>query len=757
MTTDKRRVSQCYAQGVVRFPWMVLVAVAAALVATTQLLPGLATVGGGLSGLVGKDNPAIAAQVAALERFGLPLLSRTAVVQHDPAGLEAGIVADTVLRAATVDARTVAAGAEPSTELLLAYPLVNTPLLFPNAGERHTTVLTYLFIAPTANLGEQDAIARDYATTLKRPDGGLLGVAGTIPLQVAQGALVTETLPLVELATLAGVALIVALSFRSVVAPLITLLTAGVGYLIADRLIGWFAELTGLAAPSQVQPIVVALMLGVSTDYAIFFLSGLRAQLHAGRTGRPAARGAVAQYLPVVVAAGLTVAAGVATLLGAESGLFRAFGPALAITVLVGLAVSATVVPALLAILGRLALWPARGRPGPHGHGGPTSRRPRPPRPGRVHRLVTHRGRAAVVAAAVIALLVLATLPLAGLRAAVSPVTALPAGHPVRQAAGAAAAGFAPGILAPTEIVVSAPDIAERRQALGALGTALVERPGVTGVLGPGDQPVPVEAGLFLAPGGDAARYLVVLDSDPLGAAALQDLRALRAAMPDLLDRAGLAGAEVAYAGDTALGLSLVDTAVDDLGRVAIAVLLVQLLLLVIYLRALVAPLYLLATSVLAVGATLGITTWVFQDVLRQGGIVFYVPFAAAVLLVSMGSDYNIFSVGRVWEEARRHPLRQAMEVALPASTRAITIAGFTLAVSFAFVALIPVTPFRQLAFAVVVGVLIDAFVVRALLVPSLLSLIGQASGWPGRRLRGPRRPEASPQDPTTIRGGKPG
>jgi putative drug exporter of the RND superfamily len=194
--------------------------------------------------------------------------------------------------------------------------------------------------------------------------------------------------------------------------------------------------------------------------------------------------------------------------------------------------------------------------------------------------------------------------------------------------------------------------------------------------------------------------------------------------MPELLSEAGLTGAEVSYAGDTALGLSLVDDARADLVRVGAAVVLVDLLLLVVFLRALVAPLYLLATSVLAVGGALGLTTWVYQDLLGRDGVVFYVPFAAAVLLVALGSDYNIFSVGYVWEEARTRPLPEALAVAVPRSTRAINVAGLTLAVSFALVSLIPVAPFEELAFAVGVGVLIDAFIVRSLLAPALLSIM---------------------------------
>ncbi|WP_214370277.1 MMPL family transporter [Pseudonocardia sp. H11422] len=739
-----RAVAHGYAAVVVRARWLVLLAVAAGAVAAVVMLPGLAGSRAGLSGLVGSGNPAIQAQVDAVERFGLPLLSRTAVVQHDPDGLDVFVQADSVLRALEVNKRTVDAGGDPDSELLLAYPLVNTPLLFPGADEQYTTIVTYLFIAPTANLGEQDVIAHEYAASPGRPGDGLVGVTGTIPLQVAQGRIVSESLPLVELATLAAIALIVGLSFRSVVAPLITLLTAAVGYLIADRAIGFVGELTGLSAPSQLQPVVVALMLGITTDYSIFFLSGLQRRLREGRSGRGAVRDGVAEYLPIVVVAGLTVAAGVATLLVAESALFQAFGPGLAITVLIGLVVSMTMVPALMAILGRWTFWPAPGpAAAPASSAGPGT--PGPSRPGRTAvptgllRIIGLRPVAGAVSVVVLGMLVAASLPLAGLRAAVSPVDTLPADDPVREAAEAAAAGFAPGIVAPTALIVSEPGITAEREELAELERLLEEQPNVTEVLGPGDQPLPLELGLFLSPDRGAARYLLVLDSDPLGAEAIDGLRELSRRIPALLTAAGLPGAEVSYAGDTALGLSLVDTAETDLVRVAVAVVLVDLLLLVVFLRALVAPLYLLASSVLAVGASLGLTTWFFQDVLGRDGLIFYVPFAAAVLLVSLGSDYNIFSVGYIWEEARRRPLPEALAVAVPRSTRAISAAGITLATSFALVALIPVAAFEELAFAVAVGVLIDAFIVRSLLVPALISLVGRASGWPGRRLaRGP-------------------
>jgi len=154
-----------------------------------------------------------------------------------------------------------------------------------------------------------------------------------------------------------------------------------------------------------------------------------------------------------------------------------------------------------------------------------------------------------------------------------------------------------------------------------------------------------------------------------------------------------------------------------------------------LFLRALVAPLCLLGSSLLALAATLGLTTRVFQDVLGGDGLTFYVPFAAAVLLVALGSDYNIFGVGHAWEEAKVRPLREALRATIPQSARAIRIAGVTLALSFGLLAIVPLRPFRELAFALSVGILIDTLVVRSLLVPSLLAVVGARSAWPGRHL----------------------
>ncbi|MGI8450231.1 MAG: MMPL family transporter, partial [Streptosporangiaceae bacterium] len=227
----------------------------------------------------------------------------------------------------------------------------------------------------------------------------------------------------------------------------------------------------------------------------------------------------------------------------------------------------------------------------------------------------------------------------------------------------------------------------------------------------------------------------VVFRSDPLGAAAIASLHRLQRDLPRLARRAGLGQAQLEYAGQTAIGGEVARLTTDNLKLILLAAFAVEFILLAAYLRALVAPLFLLAGSALVVGASWGLATLVFGG---SDGLTFYAPFSAAVLLVALGSDYNVFAVGGIWEEAARRPLIPALRTALPRTTRAITTAGLTLAGSFALVAIIPLGPFRQIAFMMATGLLIDTFLVRSVFTPSIITLLGPAAGWPGHRLRRP-------------------
>lgn len=723
------------ARAVIRLRWVIVLGWLSAAAASLLWLPRLDEArGDALGSLVPEDAPAFRAQVRSAELFRFPVLSNTMVVQRNPDGLNPAAQARVV-------ARTLGIARREYPDLLsvpFAIPLTNTRGVVPGSREAGTTAITYLYFEPGLGLQTRDRLAHWFADPERpfrewQPGDGLVGVTGAVPARVEQGRLIRNAIPFVEGATILLILLVIGFTYRAVAAPLLTLLAVGISFVVSIGLLAAAGRRLGIAVASELEPIVLVLLLGIVTDYSIFYLSGMRHRLEEGDGRLAAARRAAGEVSPIVLTAGLIVAAGTASLLAAQLEFFRVFGPGLAFAVLVGLAVSVTFVPAFLAILGGAAFWPRQTAPDP------LQPRPRARKP-LVARMAASRVAAGLVLLAVTVGLLLAARPVRDLELGVEPIANLPAGSEPAEAAAAAAQGFAPGVLSPTLVLVEQAGLDELRPELVAFQRRLEQEPGVAGVIGPGTLPGTVPPGVAVSETGAAARFVVFLDADPLGTEARALLDGLRDDVPRLLERAGLAPTRVAFAGNTALADETIATVLEDLGRIALAALAVNAILLVLFLRSLLAPLYLLATSVLALAAALGLTALVFQDALGRDQVAYYVPFMAAVLLVSLGSDYNVFLVGRIWQETRRRPFREAIASAVPAAARAINVAGLALALSFGLLALVPLGSFRQFAFTMLVGVLIEAFLVRTWLVPALLVVAGRSSAWPGRLPRLRRR-----------------
>ena len=767
--------SRAYAAVVVGLRWLVIGGWIAAVVLAVLSLPALSASSGNgdLSDLIPRGSPTAHAEADATRLFGFPLDPAVAVVQRAPHGMSSAVTERSVRVAVAVDQRKTSVPG-----LTFALPLPNTPGLLPGTREQSTTVVTFLTFGPGVTFGEQTAGGSSYASRfLNQPGDSVVGVTGVVPARYAQGQIIARDLGWVELFTVLAIAVIVAVRFRSLVAPFVTLLCAGVAYELSVRLVAWEASRSGVALPPDLEPVLVVLLLGVTTDYSVFFIAGMRARLAAApeapnaraaparaaparvarvRVARVrAAREATEEFAPIILAAGLIVACGTGALYFAQSSLLRAFGPGLALTVLTAMAVSMTLCPALLAVLLRpRKAWPVP----PHRRKvssllllrrrGPVSsaldRRPvasvRPLGPrsrgwGTLGRVLARPVALLIVGGSVAGLLIAGTAA-RQVRVGSPLIAELPSSSAVVRASAAASAGFAPGILSPTEVLVIGPGVAGQGAAQARLERSLARRPGVAEVAGAPNVPVALAPyDPMLAKSGGAARFAVVLRTDPLDAAAIADVRSLRTVLPGLGRAAGFGpGTRYEVGGETALTADAISAVTADLWRIALAIMIATLALLVIFLRALLAPVYLLAASALAVLASLGVTALIVRAVYGSANLVYYVPFAAGVLLVALGSDYNVFVVGRIWEEARRRPVADAVAIAAPRASRAITTAGVALAASFALLAVIPLVQFRQLAILMACGVILDALIVRSVLVPALVTLFGRAGMWPGNR-----------------------
>jgi RND superfamily putative drug exporter len=723
--------SRAYRFTVTTLRWVVVLAWVAAAVALTVLIPYRPdNTGSNLSDLLPNDSPIFKVEQRIFQEFRVPLLSGTTVVVHQPDGLSLLTRADSLLWALATTQETERSRTQPKPGTIAA--------AIPMPTGRTDLTVTYLYVAPGTGLRDEVRLADQYAAHFKNQADVSSHVTGFVPAQIAQLDYLDARLRLFEIASVLVIVCVVALAFRSLLAPLVVVGVAVLGYFVYFPLLSSLAAALGFTVPSQLEPVIVALLLGVVTDYCVLLFSAFRDELRRGIERKEAARAALRVNAPIITVAGLTVAGGTIALLAAPFHVFRGLGPALALTVLVGLGVCLTLAPAIMTILGMrlFTILPVRGSQSQNGFLGPA-----PAHRYRSLKLLTYRGTALLAVLLVGVGLLVAASPLIHARLDLSYVSALPKDDSVSEGADLLAAAGLRGITAPTEILVERPGVAADRFALTRLQDELAQQPGVTRVIGPSNLVMSQPRGVLISESGNAARYLLIYDSDPLGARAIGHVRQLESNLPQLVTQSGLSDAQVSVAGQTLFASEVAQLTRRSIEITVATALLIELVILILYLRALVAPIVLLAASALSVAAALGLTTFVFQDVLGQQGLTFYAPFAAAVLLIALGADYTVFSVGSIWQEAGRRPLAQAIIAAVPRTSRAITTAGVILAATFALVAIIPLATFRQIAFAMTAGLMIDTLIVRPVLTPALLTLLGHRASWPSSRItRGERR-----------------
>ena len=699
-------------------------------IAAAAILPDFGAASGfGLVQLVPNNTPATHAQAVEQRLFGSSLGdSQALVVEHATGSLPPATLTKMAEQAQAVNSPMPASGSPQQPDFAL--PLVNVPGLVSATQTPATTAVTFLFFPSSAQSGDINAGAQRYAEAAPRPPGASVGVTGPVPAQISEGDIIEHALLLLELVTVVVIAVLVGLVFRSPIAPVVPLAGAGIAYLIARHVLGWGARALGVQIPSQLAPIVIVLILGVVTDYSVFTLTAMRARLAAGERRTSALRNSASRVVPLVIAAALTVAAGTVALVGANLDFFHVVGPGLAVAVVIAGLVSISFVPAVVGVLGRVAFWPslpqrAAQAPGRRLDEGGARQI--------VARLISRRLAAVVIVVACTAALLLAASGLVHARLGTNVVSGLPADSAPRQAADAATSGFGAGIVGPTALILQAPGIAGKTAALARVEQVMTSSPGVGAVVGPGRLPLNIGASLFATSNKDAVRTFVVFRDDPYDAAAIEALATLERRVAVALRDAGLGGANVAWSGATPTAADAVAATDADIWRVALLAALLMSLVLMLYFRAVLAPLLLIASSALGLAASLGVFVDVFQGPLGYPDITFFVPVTAGVLLVSLGADYSVFVMGRIWEEARGRDMAAAVQAALPRASRAVSIAAVTLAASFAVLALVPVQPFREFAFIMGVGVVIDAFLVRSFLLPALLVVAGPGAFWPHR------------------------
>ena len=604
-----------------------------------------------------------------------------------------------------------------------------------------------------------------------------LHLAGQAATNAANNASANKAMGRIGMLSVVLIIVLLLVVLRSPVAALITFVPAVVALLVSQRFIAGLGA-HGLQVSSVTQTLLIVLMLGAGTDYGLFLVYRFREELRAGTTPRQAVERALARVGESITGSAGTVILALLTLLLAGFGLYHDLAVPLALGVAVMLLAGLTLLPALLAVSASV-VFPGRTA----GTAPGTRSADHPGLWGRVAARAVRRP-VAVLCAGVAIFAALALAATADKTASLDRSAAAPAGSDAAAGNAILASDFPQSSASPSDLVLryAAPvwehpaDLTAAAAVLGKSGLfagAVLAGPldpngttltpaGYTGLhaaLGdPRQLPLTEPAAAagkipaslynayraiaqYVASDGLTVRFAAGLRAGPQqSTAAMNATPAVRAALTAAATASGAAGDGVA--GQAAALYDVSTTADSDMVRIIPVAVVAIAILLGLVLRSLVAPVYLVATIAASYLAALGLTTFLVITLGGQDGLVFLLPFLMFVFLLALGEDYNILIMTRIREEARTLPLREAVVRAIGMTGPTVTSAGLILAGTFGVFAAagggVMDGQLQSIGLGLALGVLLDTFGVRTLLVPSIVVLLGRWNWWPSRLAKSP-------------------
>jgi RND superfamily putative drug exporter len=567
-------------------------------------------------------------------------------------------------------------------------------------------------------------------------------------------------------------------AFRALLAPLLTLLPAALVLLLSSPVIAGAVTRLGVPASSLTQEVLIVLVLGAGTDYGLFLTFRVREELRRGLDPKAAVVQAVQTVGETITFSALTVIAALSTLVTTRFGLYQSLGPALAIGIGLLLLVGLTLLPALLAIFGRAVFWPTSTRQREHIAAGLWGK-------------LTGRLMQRPVITLSVGVILLVGLALAQLGTSLSGfggLTSGPAGADSTTGIAAITAHYPTSTQNPAEILLrfptsvwNAPDpltIAENglrqitaiQAVFGPLNPngasltvtqltrlhsqlgapqALPAIPPATSLVPPQEYNAYRATGQYISADGHTVQFVATLKDPSSSPAALTAIPGLRTAIAQVARSSG--ASQHGVVSTNAFAYDITQTSESDLSHIIPLVVVLIAFLLALVLRSLIAPLYLVASVTLSFLAAWGLVALVFVHLGGVDGVQFILPFVLFVFLMALGSDYNILIMTRIREETQRQPIREAVREAIKQTGGTVTAAGMILAGTFAvFAVTLNNDQTRQLGFGVATGILMDTFLIRTLLIPTLVVLLGRWNWWPSRlfqRSGGPGTPEAGAEE----------
>jgi RND superfamily putative drug exporter len=768
----------------VRFRWVVLIVWVAAAVVIPKTLPSLASVtqSNNSSFLPASAPDQKAGQLAA------PLGFSTSQV---PVPVVAAVGSGTLTSADQAWLNTLATDLAKVPTVMKVHDLGVSAQRAGVSGQA-----AQLQVVSNANQSDQNGLTdliNNLRTAIKDsspPPGIQVHLAGQFAINADQQKQSGNTGSQVQAFAFVFILILLFLIFRSVLAPFITVIPALISAsAIAGPIVGELGN-HGLKVSSLAQLLMIVLVLGAGTDYGLFLVFRVRENMRAGQESKEAVVNAVTRVGESITFSALTVIAALLSLLAATFEIYSTLGIPLAIGIGVMLLAGLTLLPALLAIFGRAAFWPSKPKPGTSSTGAW----------GKIATRVVRRPAVALTIGVIVfgALSVAVTAyKSAGFGGTIS----APAGTDSAAGTNLLAKYFPSSSANPTNLVYKLSEpVWQNPQGIKAATSQLAASGLFTGVTGPlnpvggsgftpaqytqlraalGSGPLPATepaayvgkipadvyqmyraTSQFVDPAGTTIQFQTGLTAgDPSSTAAMNAVPALRAETAKVAPE--LHATDYGVAGEAPAFYDVSSISNSDLAHVIPIAIIVIGVLLALVMRSLVAPLYLIASVAISYFAALGFAVLVFIELGNSGGITFILPFLLFIFLLALGEDYNILVMTRIREEAHRMPLREAVSRAIGVTGTTVTSAGLVLAGTFAVFAVIGGrgsggSQIVDVGIGLAVGVVMDTFVVRTVLVPCTAVLLGRWNWWPSKVTVTPADTVGASADALGLRGAAP-
>ncbi|SEG66297.1 MMPL family transporter [Paenibacillus sp. UNC499MF] len=528
-------------------------------------------------------------------------------------------------------------------------------------------------------------------------------------------------------ATVGLILVILMIIYRSPLLAVIPLVISGMVYMVVDRILGLAGKYGWFLVDKQALSIMMILLFAVLTDYCLFVLARYREELKTAAGKYEAMQQALSRVAEPILFSGGTVLVAMLTLFTAAFKPYHHFAPVFSTAMAVILLGGLTLIPAVFALLGRKAFWPFVPKPLESSAGKAKGFW------ASMGGFVT--GRPGLTAGILLLALLASSLSVTSMKYSFNLLKSFPDNTSSRQGFEILESKFPPGQLAPVTILLTS----EKKLTLdatfydkiGALAGRLKNEPGVNAV-SPEIKPAATESGTQLpkntiSADGTAVKLQLTPDSNPYEPVSLDLIGRLRDKSPALLEQSGLNPSEFTlhYAGQTAEQLDVRNMNKRDTILLFTLITLFITVMLLIQTKSFKHALTMIATMLLSYTATLGLGWMIFHFMLGYDSISYRLPVYTFVFLIALGVDYNIMLVSRIKEEALSHTWKEAVSRGVALTGGVISSAGLILAATFTVLITQPLQELFLFGLTMSLGILLDTFLVRGMLLPALLIFVG--------------------------------